>query len=71
MAYANATRAAQGGYADRFAAIVASAKTALVKRRKYNQTYRELNALTARELADLGIHEAMIAPIAHEAAYGK
>ena len=71
MAYVNVTRAAQGGLADRFAAIVKTVKTAVSKRRKYAQTYRELNALTARELADLGIHASMIAQIAHEAAYGK
>jgi uncharacterized protein YjiS (DUF1127 family) len=57
MAYANVTRAAQGGIADRFAAVVKSLKTSVAKRRKYMQTYRELNALTARELADLGIRQ--------------
>ena len=36
----------------------------------YRQTIRELNALTARDLADLGIHRSMISRIAHEAAYG-
>lgn len=71
MAYVNVTRAAQGGFAERFAAIVKSVKTALAKRRKCRQTYRELNALTPRELADLGIHKAMIAQIAREAAYGE
>jgi uncharacterized protein YjiS (DUF1127 family) len=71
MAHANATRAAQGGFADRIGAFVTSVKSGVAKRRKYMQTYRELNALTARELSDLGIHESMIAQIAREAAYGK
>lgn len=37
----------------------------------YRQTLRELNALTNRDLEDLGIHRSMIKTIANEAAYGK
>jgi uncharacterized protein YjiS (DUF1127 family) len=37
----------------------------------YSQTARELDALTDRELADLGIHRASIRQIAIQAAYGK
>lgn len=36
----------------------------------YRQTIRELNALTERDLADLGIHRSMITRIAREAAFG-
>jgi uncharacterized protein YjiS (DUF1127 family) len=70
MAYVNATRAGSAGIADRVSTIVKSVKGALVRRRKYAQTYRELDALTERELSDLGIHRSMISQIAHEAAYG-
>lgn len=37
----------------------------------YRQTLRELNALTNRDLEDLGINRSMIRTIANEAAYGK
>ena len=36
----------------------------------YRQTVRELNALTNRDLADLGINRTMITRLAHEAAWG-
>ncbi|MDP5307664.1 DUF1127 domain-containing protein [Paracoccus spongiarum] len=36
----------------------------------YRQTVRELNALTTRDLDDLGINRSMITRIAHEAAWG-
>ncbi|RJE82764.1 DUF1127 domain-containing protein [Paracoccus onubensis] len=39
------------------------------RRAIYHQTLRELNALTARDLADLGISRSMITRLAHEAAY--
>lgn len=41
------------------------------RRAVYRQTLRELNALTSRDLDDLGINRSMIASLAHEAAYGK
>lgn len=72
MAYVNTThRIAQDTLSDRFAAVVKAVKTAIQRRRIYNQTVRELNALTSRELADLGIHRSMITRLALEAAYGK
>lgn len=37
----------------------------------YERTYSELNALTNRELSDLGISRASIAHLAFEAAYGE
>ena len=43
----------------------------LARRAVYAQTVRELNALTDRELADLGIARTSIAEVAREAAYGK
>ena len=41
------------------------------RRRVFVQTLRELNALSTRELDDLGINRTMITRVAHEAAYGK
>ena len=37
----------------------------------FKQTLSELRQLSNRDLADLGIHRAMITRVAHEAAYGK
>ena len=71
MAYVNSTRAASSSFSDRFFAVTKYVQSALVRRRMFNQTARELNALTDRELADLGIHRASIRQIAIQAAYGK
>lgn len=40
------------------------------RRAVYNQTLRELNSLTERDLNDLGISRSMITRVAHEAAWG-
>lgn len=40
------------------------------RRAVYRQTVRELNALTTRDLDDLGISRSMITRLAHEAAWG-
>lgn len=50
--------------------LVADLRDHLARRGLYRQTVRELNALSDRELADLGINRAMIRGIAHEAAWG-
>lgn len=71
MAYVNSSRAASYGIADRAAAIVKSIRVGLERRRVFKQTVRELQALSNRELADLGIHRTMITRVANEAAYGK
>ena len=71
MAFVNTTRVAQVGLADRFAAIVKAVKEDLNRRRVYKQTLAELNALSSRELADLGLHRSMLTRVALEAAYGK
>jgi uncharacterized protein YjiS (DUF1127 family) len=70
MAYVNTTRAASFSPADRFSGILATVKASFARRAVYAQTVRELNALTERELADLGIARADITTIAREAAYG-
>lgn len=42
---------------------------AFSRRRVYKRTYAELNALTSRELDDLGISRSMISRLAYEAAF--
>lgn len=71
MAYVNSTPFARKGLADRLAALRGLVLTAIAQRRTYAQTVAELNALTDRELADLGISRISIPEIAREAAYGK
>jgi uncharacterized protein YjiS (DUF1127 family) len=71
MAYVNTSRVARKGLVDRLVALKDDVSTALQQRRVYARTVAELNALTERELADLGISRLSIPAIAHEAAYGK
>ncbi len=71
MAYVNTTRTVGHGLADRFAGIVKSIRLAAQRRAIYEQTVRELNGLTNRELADLGIARLNIQDVARVAAYGK
>lgn len=71
MAYVNTTRIARKGFADRLAFVKDTVLTAIARRRTYLRTVAELNGLTDRELADLGISRLGISEIAHEAAYGK
>lgn len=71
MAYVNTTRIARKGLLDRLAALKDAAVTAINSRQVYLRTVSELNALTDRELSDLGIARISIREIAHEAAYGK
>lgn len=71
MAYVNPTRSLNIGFADRLGNIAKSVRLGFHRRRLFNQTVRELSALSDRELSDLGIHALMIKQIAAEAAYGK
>jgi uncharacterized protein YjiS (DUF1127 family) len=71
MAYTNTARAGNATVRDRATALVRSVQGAIERRRLYNQTLRELSALTERDLADLGLHRSTITEVAREAAYGK
>lgn len=71
MAYVNTSRVAHPGLADRLSALVVDMKKVMARRAIFKQTQRELNALSNRELADLGIGRSMITRLAQEAAYGK
>lgn len=69
MAYATDIRIAQTNvFMDRMHAVVDAFRKARAQRRMYNVTLKELRALNARELADLGISAAEIPFIAREAA---
>lgn len=70
MAYVNNTRTGSAGLADGFSGLVRSVKLAIERRAVYARTVRELNALSDRDLADLGISRAAIGSVAAEAAYG-
>lgn len=52
------------GLRDTLAARFAAART-------YRTTLNELNQLSDRELADLGLHRSQLRGVAQEAAYGK
>ena len=71
MAYVSTTRLVTNGFVDRFASLVNSIKMFAQRRAIFDQTVRELDALTNRELADLGIARLNIRDVAREAAYGK
>ncbi|MFC3085644.1 DUF1127 domain-containing protein [Tabrizicola soli] len=71
MAYVNSTRVAQKGLLDRLADLKDRVLAAIQARRLYAQTVAELNALSDRDLADLGISRLGIVEVAREAAFGK
>ncbi|MEX3014834.1 DUF1127 domain-containing protein [Gymnodinialimonas hymeniacidonis] len=71
MAYVTSNRAASESLAARFAALRTDAVEAYRNWRVYRNTLNELNELSAREMADLGINPSMVRRIALEAAYGK
>ena len=52
-------------------APLARLRDTIARYRVYTRTQAELNALSARELDDLGISRSMITRLAYEAAYGK
>lgn len=70
IAHANAATAETGLF-GRLLSAVQRAQEMRARRLVYRQTVRELNGLSARELADLGISRSMIPSLAHEAAWGK
>lgn len=70
MAYANATHTADFGFAGRFNAIKKSVAERMARYRVYRETQAELEGLSDRDLADLGLSRAGIKAIALEAAYG-
>lgn len=68
MAVTSDYTAAKGTTFSGFSAWIEAAKTRYVRNRMYRQTVNELSALSARELADLGLHRSMIKRVAAQAA---
>lgn len=70
MAYTAAHNTAQAGLFGRIEAFIEARREAAAKRRIFRRTMNELQSLSARDLADLGIARSQIQSVAHEAAYG-
>ncbi|WP_245686692.1 DUF1127 domain-containing protein [Paracoccus tibetensis] len=62
--------AADAGLRGRLLTAIQRMQEHRARRAVYRQTVRELNALTTRDLTDLGISRSMITRLAHEAAWG-
>ena len=69
MAFLTDTFSAHGTLGDKIAVLWTEIKEANAKRVVYNTTVRELNTLSGRELADLGIHRSLIRRLALDTAY--
>lgn len=51
-----------------FSSLIEALKTRYTRHRMYRRTVNELSTLSARELADLGLHRSMIKRVAVQAA---
>ena len=71
MAFITETFSGSTTLSERFAALRENFATARAQRKIYTTTVAELDALSNRDLADLGLNRSMINSIAFEAAYGK
>lgn len=71
MAFITETRTNSITLAQRFATLRANFAAARAQRKIYTTTIVELENLSNRELADLGLNRSSIKTIAFEAAYGK
>ncbi|WP_126976125.1 DUF1127 domain-containing protein [Frigidibacter oleivorans] len=69
MALANSYNGSYS-FTERLSSFVKGVQEFRQRRRVFHQTLRELNALTSRELADLGLSRSMITRVAAEAAFG-
>ncbi|MBQ2259876.1 MAG: DUF1127 domain-containing protein [Loktanella sp.] len=67
----NITIPATTSFAERLSGFRVTLADKLAKRKVYMTTLRELQALSNRDLADLGLSRSDIRFIAMEAAYGK
>ena len=64
------TYAARSRVADAADGLIARLRQAWSDYRQYSSTVAELQLLSDRELADLGIHRSSISEIAHKSVYG-
>jgi uncharacterized protein YjiS (DUF1127 family) len=67
MAYVNSSRS-RSGLADRLAAYLADVREAARRYRVYRRTLAELNSMSDRDLADIGLYRGQIEDVAAEAA---
>jgi uncharacterized protein YjiS (DUF1127 family) len=67
----NITLPANFPFADRVSGFRANLADKIAKRKVFLTTLRELQALSDRDLTDLGLSRSDIQGIAREAAYGK
>ncbi|WP_099827591.1 DUF1127 domain-containing protein [Oceaniglobus indicus] len=70
MAYTATHQTATRGNTGRFAATMNSLRVRLAQYRVYRRTLNELERLSDRDLADLGISRSMITTVSADAAYG-
>ena len=68
MAFASDNRAVTFGFFDRISAMIASYGEARAQHKIYRETFRELDMLSNKELADIGLNRTMIKSVALEAA---
>lgn len=71
MAYATETRTAGGSFAQKIAEFRGFVADRFAKYQVYRDTMGELNALSDRDLSDLGLTRGDVHRVAVEAAYGK
>ena len=71
MSNVNVIRHADAGLFGRFNAFLADYRAARKRYAVYRETLGELNALSDRDLADMGMHRSMLEDVAKAAAYGK
>jgi uncharacterized protein YjiS (DUF1127 family) len=69
MAYATQATQTHGTLVARFNVALDSIRARFERHRVYKNTLAELESLSSRELADLGLSRGMLARIAHQAAY--
>jgi uncharacterized protein YjiS (DUF1127 family) len=70
MAHITDVRIGNASVFSNIAALRDTLAARYAKYRTFRTTLAELQSLSKRDLADLGINESMIVSIAHEAAYG-
>lgn len=71
MAFITDTRTGGTPLSTRFAALRANFAAARAQRKIFTTTFAELDALSNRDLNDLGLSRSSIRAVAMEAAYGK
>ncbi|WP_209427043.1 DUF1127 domain-containing protein [Pararhodobacter sp. SW119] len=69
MAYLTQTTGREGLF-DKVRSMLPAVVDTWQSAQRFRQTYAELDALSTRELSDLGLSRSMITRVAYEAAYG-